>query len=251
MEGQMRLKLIACDVMHRELCAAIAQSPHRVDAEFVPKSLHDCGADSLRTRLQHSIDSVNPEEYEAVLLGYALCGASTIGLVARALPLIVPRAYDCITLLLGGCERYREYSSKNPGVHFRSTGWLERDQDVDAPGGLKIRSGSKCSLDELVERYGEDGGRYLYEQFSGRHDTYRQLTFIESGLEDGDDSERKARAEAAERGWQFDKVQSDPGMMERMLAGEWDSNEFLVVPAGHRVIPARGRQLLDSEACDE
>lgn len=247
----MRLKLIACDVMYREMCAAVARSPHKVDVEFISKSLHDAGPDVLRTRLQHSIDGVDPGEYEAVLLGYALCGAGTVGLVARSMPLIVPKAHDCITLLMGGCEQYQEYSSKNPGVYFRSTGWLERDQHAEPIGDLKIQSGSQCSLEELVERYGEDGGRYLYEQFNTHQNTYRQLTFIETGLERNDSFETKARREATGRGWQFDKVQGDLGMIDRLLTGEWSPGEFLVVPVGHRVVAGHGKDLLGTEPLED
>ena len=33
----MRLKLISCEIFHREMCAVVARSPHRVDIEFLPK----------------------------------------------------------------------------------------------------------------------------------------------------------------------------------------------------------------------
>ena len=246
----MRLKLIACDVMHRELCAAVARSPHHIDPEFLPKNLHDAGPDALRQRLQQSIDAVDPASCESILLGYAMCGAGTVGLCARSLPLIVPRAYDCITLLMGGCDRLHEYSSKNPGVSFRSTGWLEPDQDVETIGDLKIQSGARCSLEELVERYGEDGGQYLYQQFNSHQNTYRQLTFIETGLERSDAGEKKVRNEAAGRGLEFEKVPADLGMLDRLLAGDWNSKEFLVVPPGHRIVAVRGKDLLGTEPCE-
>ena len=39
----MRLKLIACKIFYRELCAVVARSIHQVDIEFLPKGLHDIG----------------------------------------------------------------------------------------------------------------------------------------------------------------------------------------------------------------
>ena len=39
----MRLKLISCEVLYREMCAAISRAPHEVDVEFLPKGLHDEG----------------------------------------------------------------------------------------------------------------------------------------------------------------------------------------------------------------
>ena len=81
--NSMKLKLISCEVLYREMCAVIARSPNEVDVEFLPKGLHDIGCNSMRKRLQDAVDRVDPECYEAVLLGYALCGNGTAGLTAR------------------------------------------------------------------------------------------------------------------------------------------------------------------------
>ena len=43
----MQLKLIACEIFYREMCAAVARSPNQVDVEFLPKGLHDIGAEGL------------------------------------------------------------------------------------------------------------------------------------------------------------------------------------------------------------
>ena len=37
----MRILLIGCEVIIRELCDAVARSPHVVDARFLSKGLHD------------------------------------------------------------------------------------------------------------------------------------------------------------------------------------------------------------------
>src|SRR5262249_55435793 len=61
----MKLKLISCEVLYREMCAVIARSPNEVDVEFLPKGLHDIGCSSMRKRLQDAIDKVDAEQYEA------------------------------------------------------------------------------------------------------------------------------------------------------------------------------------------
>ena len=127
----MRLKLIACEVLYREMCAAVARAPHQVDIEFLPKGLHDLGGAAMRARLQEIVDAADPARYEALLLGYALCGNGVAGLRSRALPLVIPRAHDCIALLMGSRQRYQEYFDNTPGVYFRSTGWLERGEHLD------------------------------------------------------------------------------------------------------------------------
>ena len=47
---QMRLKLVACEIMYRELCAAVARSVNLVDVEFLPKGLHDIGQAGMSSR---------------------------------------------------------------------------------------------------------------------------------------------------------------------------------------------------------
>ncbi|MGB9605296.1 MAG: DUF1638 domain-containing protein, partial [Bryobacteraceae bacterium] len=142
----MRLRLIGCEILYRELCWAVAHSVNQVDLEFLPKALHDLGAAPMRARLQEAIDRTDDGRYEAVLLGYALCGMGLAGLAARSLPLIVPRAHDCITLFLGSRERYLEYFRARPGTYFLTTGWIERGRDV-AQLSIQQRLGLKRSFE--------------------------------------------------------------------------------------------------------
>ena len=216
------------------MCAAVARSPHQVDLEFLPKGLHDLGGPAMRARLQKAADRVDATQYEAVLLGYALCGNGVAGLVSRNLPLVIPRAHDCIALLMGGRDRYRIYFENHPGVFFRSTGWLERGQDLD-----------QAAL--LIARYGEDNGRYLFEQFNGYQRNYRKLAYIATGLEPDGSFEQQAREEAARRGWQFETIRGDLRLFERLVAGDWDDNDFLVVPPGWRVKPTYDRGIIEKE----
>ena len=227
----MRLKLIGCEVLYRETCAALARSRNQIDVEFLPKGLHDLGAEAMRSELQRKVDETDHTRYEAILFGYALCGMGTVGVRARRLPIVVPRAHDCITLLMGSGEKYLQYFDAHQGVYFRSTGWLERGDSTDQPTieQTKKKSGIGMNLTELVEKFGEDNGKYVYEQLRGYVKTYRQLTFIRTGLEPDDTFENMARQEAKDRGWQFDVVQGELGMLERLVNGTWNDREFLIV----------------------
>lgn len=245
----MRLKLISCEVLYREMCAAVAHSPHQVDVEFLPKGLHDLGGPAMRAQLQEIADRVDPARYEAILFGYALCGNGIAGLASRTLPLVVPRAHDCIALLMGSRERYRNYFENNPGVYFRSTGWLERGENLEQ-ATLRVvrdRTGLGYTLEELIARYGEDNGRYLFDQFSGYERNYRQLTYIATGLEPDGRFEQQAREEAERRGWEFESIPGDLCLFERLVAGNWDESDFLVVPPGWRVKPTYDGRVIEKE----
>ena len=242
----MRLKLIACEIFYREFCSVVASSPNTVDAEFLPKGLHDIGSEGMRERLQSALDRVDDPRYEGVLLGYGLCNNGVVGLTARKYPLVIPRAHDCITLFLGSAERYLDYFNNHPGVYFKTTGWIERGK---ADGELSQLSVGKVlgvgqDYAELVARYGEDNAKYLWAELGDLTKNYSKFTYIDMGIGPDASFEQQAREEAAQRGWKFEKLMGDLGMFRRLVNGIWDEKEFLVVPPGRQVVADYGEGLI-------
>ena len=227
----MRLRLIGCQLLARELCDAVVRSPHLVDVELLPAGLHNDGARAMRTRVQRAIDAAEAGRYDAVVLGYALCGGGLAGIVARGARLVLPRAHDCITLLLGGRDRYNERFARNSGVYYRSAGWVERADELTQQ---YLGMVNEADLDTLIDRYGEDGGRYLYEELTAYHRSYSELAFISTGLEPDDRFLASARREAGTKGWAFTLIDGDLALFRRLLSGAWDE-DFLIVPPSHRI----------------
>ena len=228
----MRLLLVGCGVLVRELSDAIARSPHLVDAQYLPAGLHDTGAKPMRESIQDAVDAAEGKSYDAILLGYALCGTGLAGVRARSIPLVLPRAHDCITLLMGSREVYQQYFDAHPGTYFRSVGWVERaDELVEQVAGMGMASG----LEELVEKYGEEDGQYLYRELMSYKRSYSRLTFISTGLEVNDSFQQSAQAEAAARGWAFEELTGSLALFRRLLSGDWQ-DDFLMVPPHHRIV---------------
>jgi hypothetical protein len=235
-----RLKGIACDVFFREICALAARCPHKVDLTFLPKGLHDRKSAEMRAVLQAQIDSAG--EVDAVVFAYALCGNGLTGLTAGDVPFVVPRAHDCITLFLGSRARYREYFDNNPGVYFKTAGWIERGA---GPADRQL-SGLDLTRAALAEKYGEDNADYLLEQMGGYTQTYHKFTYIRTGTGVDDTFEARTRREAAARSWEFESLDGSTGLLERLLAGDWDSDDFVVVPPGYRLAATWDERIIEA-----
>ena len=243
----MRLKAIVCQVMSREMEFVAPRSPHSVEVEGLTMGLHDLGA-AMHSHLQERIDASDAGGYDALLLGYGLCGRGTEGLCARSTPLVLPRAHDCIGILMGGHGNYVAYFENHPGVYYRSPGWIE----FQAPGQWlqpaeatrKNVLGERRTREELIAQYGEENGSYLFEQFRAYRRHYSGLTYISTGVPSDESSRSLARAEAEREQWAFEEIRGSLGLLESMVNGAWDPANFLVVPPGATVRAALGNNVV-------
>jgi hypothetical protein len=231
----MRLKCLGCEVLARPIYLCTAQSPHIVDVQLLQRGLHNNPAD-LRAQLQHQIDTAAGEGYDAVVLAYGLCGQATAGLMARDTPVVVPRAHDCITLFLGNRERYQEEFEKHKGTYWYTLDYMERRNDSHST--LALGSGTDTDLaavyDEYVEKYGQENADYLMEVMGAWQQHYQRAAFVDLGVGDSSAVEEQARADAARRGWIFERVAGDLVLIRRLLAGDWDT-DFLVLQPGQQL----------------
>lgn len=237
MKPNPRYKLICCEVFTREICHLISNCPNQIDVEFLPKGLHDLGSEGMLARLQVVFDRVDESLYEAVLFGYGLCNNGLAGIKARGIPVVVPRAHDCIAVFMGSRQKYESYFNENPGTYFLTSGWIERGEATGELSQLSISTqmGMNATWEELVEQYGEDNAEYLYETLVKPSDHYGKYTYIEMGVEPDDRFELIAQERAKDREWKFERMRGDLSILEKLLAGDWDPEIYLVVPPGHKI----------------
>ena len=61
---------------------------------------------------------------------------------------------------------------------------------------------------------------------------YTKIAFIETGIEPDLTFEEKSRDIAKERGWEFEKLVGNLGLLRRLLNGDWNDNDFQVLQPG-------------------
>lgn len=247
----MKLKCIGCEVLARVIYLCAAQSPHVVDLELIQYGLHQ-HPQILRERLQTAINNSVGKGYDAILLAYGLCGKSTNDiyspLPADGTPgthLIIPRAHDCITLFLGGRQRYNQQFEQTPGTYWYMQDYLERDDGT----GASLAIGANTSVDgeetyqTYVEKYGKDNADYLMEIMGAWQSHYERAAYINLGVGDSTHIKERARQDATRRGWRFEELAGDMLLIRRLIDGDWNE-DFLIVEPGNKITMTYNEKIL-------
>ena len=193
-----RFQLIVCKVLQREAYFCAARSPSEVDIVLMEQGLHD-EPDRLRETVQKALErtsDIQGRPYDASLLGYGLCSNGTAGLKAE-IPIVIPRGHDCITLLLGSKERYREYFDSHRGIYWYSPGWIEA-------GKQPSQKRYETLLAAYTEKYGQDNAQYLLEVEQTWMKEYEWATYVDWGLVESDRHKTYTKQCAEFLGWNYD-----------------------------------------------
>lgn len=237
-ESPRRFYIVSCHVLWRELCHYAALSRNIFEFKYLEQGLHNT-PDLLRSSLQEAIDQT-PERCEAVLIGYGLCSNGLVGIAAGAKPLVVIRAHDCITFLLGSKERYREYFDSHPGTYWYSPGWIDTSTQ---PGRERYERLHR----QYSEMYGEENAEYLMQTEQGWFSTYSNAAYVDLGFGENEHYKAYTRECAVWLHWNCDILEGNSRLVRNFLDGRWDEEDFLVVPPGHRIVASHDSRILDVE----
>ena len=225
----MPIALIACRVLEEEIGILMTDPSRIAHREFFEVGLHDQPA-VLRARLAEAIARAEEDPTaEAVVLVYGLCGLALVGLAPRRLPLVVPRAHDCVTLFLGSKERYAACMQAEPGAYWYTPGWNKERRVPGPERERKLRA-------EYAAKFGEDEVEALLEMDREAFAQHSCAAYTDLGTPAGDDSNRRyAESCAAALGWRFAHHPGDSTLLRDLLDGRWDPERFLIVRPGEQI----------------
>jgi len=235
--------VITCRVLEDEIEHFVRSCPHIVHIEKLPQGLHN-EPDKLRRELQEAIDKVENEfAPEAIVVGYGLCSRGTEGVRTSMAKLVVARAHDCITLLLGSKERYANYVRRAPGTYWYSPGWNKHHLP---PGEERYR----VLREEYVSKYGEDNAEFLMETEQHWFTSYDRATYVDLGPGATEEDVQFTKACARWLGWNFDRQKGDPGLLKALLNCEWDEERFLILEPGQTLRLTADNRVMEAVPAD-
>lgn len=244
----MRLKIIACGVFEPELAHLAAESSNEVVVDLLEAGLHD-RPDLLRQEAQAAIDRAEAEGCDAIALAYGLCGRGVSGLVAHTIPVVIPRAHDCMTLFMGSRAAYRAQFSRDPGTFYITPGWYENkvrplghDKEKHYDSGCDVERDSR--FPELAAKYGPERAAYIIHFHDSWKRNYTRAAYIDTGYPQPEKYQAYARQMAEDLGWRYETVAGDPHLLRKLVNGEWDEDEFLVLQPGQRAVASGDDRIL-------
>lgn len=249
----MKLKFIGCEIIYREACLLASRCPHLIDLEFLRKGLHDLERADMISHIQSAVDRASgQDQYQAIILGYARCNDGLVGLTARNIPLVIPRAHDCITFFMGSRAAYKACFEECPGTYYLSTGWLERnttrDGQLERPAygtqGVMGKLGLADSYEQMVEKYGKEDADYIMQTIGDWTKNYSRMMYLKMGVCDETAFIAQAEKLAADRSWRFQLREGSWSLLEKLFFAKWDG-DFLTVPPGKSIVARNDDAIMD------
>ena len=204
----MKIKIIACSMLRQELSQAMKDTGCSYPITWLDAGLHNF-PDKLRCELQSALNQIT--EADCVLLCSGFCGNSVAGIQAGDFEVILPRADDCLTLLIGSQLRRQEVS-KGTGTYFLTQAWLSGDQNL------------LNQYQHTIKRYGNKRARRVFDIMFGN---YQQIALLDTGCYSLAEAEPKAQQIASTLGLNYCVIPASNKRLRELLTGPWSEEWFL------------------------
>lgn len=218
----MRSVIISCRTIKAEVEQAIEVTGYTGPVFYLESGLHN-EPEKLKVILQETLDRFSNIDQVLLVMGY--CGNAVMSLKPEGFRLVIPRADDCITMLLGSQKRRQEVQREAP-TYFFSRGWLDYWDDLERP---------------IVEEYGRIIVKYGRERaerlMRSMYHRYKRLGIIDTGTFDMDQMLEKAKLRADFLKLDYEVIPGTMDYFHKFLTGPWEDGDFILIRPGETVVP--------------
>lgn len=211
----MNTLVIACNTIVEELNMAYSETGCEYPILWIESGNH-LQRNSLKKRLQEELNNIS--NVDQVLLTFGFCGNSLFGLKPPSYKMIFPKVDDCITLLLGSCEK-RNKVCEEMGTYFLTKGWLNYKKNI------------WYEYQETVKNYGKERADKIFHLIL-RH--YKRLGIIDTGAYNLVDITKRTNVIADGLKLKHQVIPGTLRYVKKLLTGPWDE-EFVVINPGETV----------------
>lgn len=246
----MYFKLIGCKILEREIASVTHHCKNVIDVTMMRAKLHD-NPDHLHQVLQEEISMIDDNQhqysndilnhdYDAILLAYGLCSNAICGLVSHKYPLVIPRAHDCITLVMGDKDAYFNYHMKNPGTFYYWPGIMEL-------GGFDDQESYSRRFQMYLNRYkgNEKRAKRAMDIEAAYTSNYNNLAYINWEALRFPEYEEQAESIAQKKGWTYSTLHGNSSLLKQLVDGDWPEDRFQIIQAGHQARPSYDNQIIE------
>lgn len=216
----MRTAFIGCRTIEEEVESILKKENINFTCKYyVESGLHN-STQRLRAAIKEQLEKIMAGSIDRLLLCFGLCGNVVDGMKTGDYETILPRADDCITMLLGSKEERQRLDGEEMS-YYLTRGWLKGEAN------LHREYLGACKL------YGKEMADEIYAQiFQG----YRSVSILDTGRDDYELFKEEGREIArcfglcpryikADLSWLSDYLRQDK---EKLLK----QNKIVVYPPG-------------------
>jgi hypothetical protein len=208
----MTMKIIACEVMKKELLS-ITKSLD-IEYEFVSMNLH-LYPEKLRKELQYIIEKSTG--YSRIILAFGLCGGAVKGLVSTDCIISIPKVHDCISIFLDSDKLNEGVYKKKIGTFYLSCGYMNSEKTI------------LSEHRRIVDKYGE---KKALKVLSRMYEGYNKILFIKTGCCSEKIDIQKSGEVAKLLNLRLETVKGSNTFIEGIVKGPWDNSKFINISPG-------------------
>lgn len=213
----MRSVILSCNTIRAEVDQVIEKTDFSGTVLYLESGLHN-EPKRLHQVLQETLNRISNVDQVLLVMGY--CGNAVLDLKPRGFRLIVPKADDCITMLLGSQEK-RKIAQEEKYTYFFSKGWLDHFDDIE--------STIMQDLERMIQKYGKARAMRIFRSMFAH---YQRIGVIDTGTFNLDEMMEKAKKQAELMQLVCEVIPGTISFLEAFLTGPWETDQFIIINSG-------------------